>query len=176
MRMAVRTLVFTPTASRAELRARELITVAHMPIWSPFTRSKPFDAPLRPRKMLPPPMTMPICTPISLTSLIWSAYCERRSGSMPKLCLPIRLSPLSFKRILLNFVMSFIVCFLFFTYYFLLIIFYLLFFAFCCLLILFIFLSINYFLKKASPKAANIHNRWLSCRRRRSLRILQIHE
>ena len=25
-------------------------------------------------------------------------------------------------------------------------------------------------LKQASPKAANIHNRWLSCRRQRSLR------
>ena len=25
--------------------------------------------------------------------------------------------------------------------------------------------------KKASPKAANIHNRWLSCRRQRSLRF-----
>ena len=26
------------------------------------------------------------------------------------------------------------------------------------------------YLKQASPKAANIHNRWLSCRRQRSLR------
>ena len=26
-------------------------------------------------------------------------------------------------------------------------------------------------LKQASPKAANIHNRWLSCRRQRSLRF-----
>ena len=39
MRMAVSTLVFTPSASRAELSASELITVAHMPIWSPLTRS-----------------------------------------------------------------------------------------------------------------------------------------
>jgi len=38
-------------ASSAELRASELITVASMPIWSPFTRSKPCDAPLSPRKM-----------------------------------------------------------------------------------------------------------------------------
>ena len=27
------------------------------------------------------------------------------------------------------------------------------------------------YLKRASPKAANIHNRWLSCRRQRSLRF-----
>ena len=27
------------------------------------------------------------------------------------------------------------------------------------------------YLKQASPKAANIHNRWLSCRRQRSLRF-----
>ena len=31
--------------------------------------------------------------------------------------------------------------------------------------------SIDYHLWKASPKAANIHNRWLSCRRQRSLRF-----
>ena len=64
------TSFFTPSAPRAELNASELMTVAHMPIWSPFTRSKPFCEPDSPRKMLPPPMTMPICTPISLTSLI----------------------------------------------------------------------------------------------------------
>ena len=42
MRIAVSTLFFTPTAPRADDRANELMTVAHMPIWSPFTRSKPF--------------------------------------------------------------------------------------------------------------------------------------
>ncbi|CUP14102.1 Uncharacterised protein [Segatella copri] len=60
MRMAVSTLFLTPKASSALLNARELITVAHIPIWSPLTRSKPFWLPLKPRKMLPPPITMPI--------------------------------------------------------------------------------------------------------------------
>ena len=60
MRMAVSTLFFTPTAPKADDSASELMTVAHMPIWSPFTRSKPFCEPLKPRKMLPPPITMPI--------------------------------------------------------------------------------------------------------------------
>ena len=108
MRIAVSTFVFTPSAPSAELSASELMTVAHMPIWSPFTRSKPFDAPLSPRKMLPPPITIPICTPISCTSLICSAYSPRRTGSIPKLCLPMRLSPLSLRRILLNFAMLYV--------------------------------------------------------------------
>ena len=33
---------YTPTAPKADDSASELITVAHIPIWSPFTRSKPF--------------------------------------------------------------------------------------------------------------------------------------
>ena len=38
--------------------------------------------------------------------------------------------------------------------------------------IMFIYLKhiMDIYLKKASPKAANIHNRWLSSRRQRSLR------
>ena len=76
--MAVITLFFTPMAPNAELSAKELITVAHMPIWSPFTRSKPFCEPLSPRKMLPPPITMPISTPMSCISFIWAAQSASR--------------------------------------------------------------------------------------------------
>ena len=83
MRMAVSTWLLTPMAPSAELRARELMTVAHMPIWSPLTRSKPRPAPLSPRKMLPPPMTMLICTPISRACLIWAAYSLSLFTSMP---------------------------------------------------------------------------------------------
>ena len=46
-----------PTLSIAQ--KKELITVASIPIWSPVTRSTPSPNPLRPRKMLPPPITMP---------------------------------------------------------------------------------------------------------------------
>ena len=104
MRMAVSTRLFTPTAPSAEERARLLMTVAHMPIWSPLTRSKPLPAPESPRKMLPPPMTMPISMPMAWASLICAAYSLRRFVSMPCPCSPIRLSPLSFKRIRLNFI------------------------------------------------------------------------
>ena len=38
MGIAVSTLAGCPIASSAELRARELITVASIPIWSPLTR------------------------------------------------------------------------------------------------------------------------------------------
>ena len=45
MRIEVRTLHFTPLSSRADWSASELMIVASMPIWSPFTRSKPRLAP-----------------------------------------------------------------------------------------------------------------------------------
>ncbi len=73
MRMEVSTLAFTPLSSSADWSASELMIVASMPIWSPFTRSKPFLAPVMPRKMLPPPMTMPICTPAAAAAPICSA-------------------------------------------------------------------------------------------------------
>lgn len=73
MRIDVRTLQRTPLSSSADWSASELMTVASMPIWSPFTRSKPRLAPLRPRKMFPPPMTIPICTPDAAASRICSA-------------------------------------------------------------------------------------------------------
>ena len=99
MRTAVSTRAFTPAATSAELSARLLITVASIPIWSPFTRSNPLLAPLSPRKMFPPPMTIPICTPNSWISLICAAYSARRFSSIPYCFSPIRLSPLSFNKI-----------------------------------------------------------------------------
>lgn len=50
----------------------------------------------------PPPMTIPICTPISCISLICCAYSPRRFSSIPYFFSPIRLSPLSFNRMRLN--------------------------------------------------------------------------
>ena len=103
MRIAVSTRAFTPAATKAELSPKLLITVASIPIWSPFTRSKPFPAPDNPRKMLPPPMTMPICTPMSWISLICCAYSPSLFSSIPYFFSPMRLSPLSFNRMRLNF-------------------------------------------------------------------------
>ena len=103
IRTAVSTLDLTPVEPSAELNARLLITVASIPIWSPFTRSKPLDAPLSPRNIFPPPMTIPICTPNSWISLICAAYSAKRFSSIPYCFSPIRLSPLNFRRILLYF-------------------------------------------------------------------------
>ena len=80
---AVNTWAGCPIDVRAELSASELITVASIPIWSPFTRSNPLAAPCIPRNMLPPPITMAISTPLPAAALICSAYCPRRTGSMP---------------------------------------------------------------------------------------------
>ena len=44
-----------PSARSADSRASELMTVASIPIWSPFTRSNPLSAPCMPRNMFPPP-------------------------------------------------------------------------------------------------------------------------
>lgn len=54
--------------SKAELKAKLLITVANIPMLSPFTRSKPLFVPLSPLKIFPPPMTIPIWIPISAIS------------------------------------------------------------------------------------------------------------
>src|SRR6202171_6438553 len=51
-----------------------------------------------PRKMLPPPMTMPTSTCWSRTLLTWRAMVLTVSWSMPKPCSPMRASPLSFRR------------------------------------------------------------------------------
>ena len=51
----------TPSLARQSCRARELINVASMPIWSARFRSiSPLE---RPRQMLPPPRVTPTCTP-----------------------------------------------------------------------------------------------------------------
>src|SRR3954454_20823097 len=77
------TRVYAPRRSRASCSASALITVASMPMWSPATRSIPSVAAVTPRKMLPPPMTMAISTPIFCTPQISSAMSERVPGSMP---------------------------------------------------------------------------------------------
>ena len=101
MFMALCRRVGTSSFSRALCRARPFITVASIPIWSPCTRSIPLLAPARPRKMLPPPITMATCTPLSVICFISWAYSFRRMGSIPYCCSPIRASPESFNRILL---------------------------------------------------------------------------
>src|SRR6188474_3109598 len=51
-----------------------------------------------PRKMLPPPMTMPTSTPSCVISLMSDAIAEVTAGSIPKFCSPINASPDSFSR------------------------------------------------------------------------------
>ena len=99
--IAVKTWAFCPIFSSAELNAKLLITVASMPIWSPFTRSTPLEIPLNPRNMFPPPMTIPISMPMSAISLICVAYSAILFSSMPYCFSPMSDSPLSFRRILL---------------------------------------------------------------------------
>src|SRR6195256_2841229 len=55
-----------------------------------------------PRKMLPPPITMPTSTPISTTSRTSCAICCSVLGEMPYFPSPISASPLSFSRMRLN--------------------------------------------------------------------------
>ena len=66
--MALITRVGTPICSRASESARELMTVASMPMWSAVTRSMFWAAAATPRKILPPPTTTPIWTPAAATS------------------------------------------------------------------------------------------------------------
>ena len=58
----------------------------------------PEAAPAMPRKMLPPPMTTPTCTPIRLTSAISPTMRDTTSRLMPYASSPIRASPESFNR------------------------------------------------------------------------------
>src|SRR5437763_17181348 len=55
-----------------------------------------------PRKMLPPPMTMPTSTPSSMTSFTSPAICCKVLGEMPYFPSPISASPLSLRRMRLN--------------------------------------------------------------------------
>ena len=59
--IAESTRVLTPARSSASCRARPLITVASMPMWSAETRSMPWALSETPRKMLPPPTTAATC-------------------------------------------------------------------------------------------------------------------
>ena len=84
--------------SRASERASELITVASIPMWSAVTRSIVWAAAATPRKMLPPPTTTPIWTPVAATAATSQASSLTRWASMPKAAPPARASPLSFNR------------------------------------------------------------------------------
>src|ERR1700733_9623253 len=95
--MAVITRVGTPVFSSASCKARALITVASMPMWSAATRSIFIAAAETPRKKLPPPTTSPICTPVRATSAISCDKLFTRSGSMPKALPPAKTSPLSLR-------------------------------------------------------------------------------
>src|SRR5436190_7331672 len=92
------TRVATSMCSSASCRASELMTVASMPIWSAVTRSMVRAAAATPRKILPPPTTMPSCTPARTTSATSVASCRTRSASMPNVAAPAITSPLSFSR------------------------------------------------------------------------------
>src|SRR5882724_10460599 len=92
------TRVGTPMCSSASCKASELMTVASMPIWSAVTRSMVRAAAATPRKILPPPTTMPSCTPARATSATSRASCRTRSASMPNVAAPAITSPLSFSR------------------------------------------------------------------------------
>ena len=94
------TRVGTPIDSSAFIIASALMIVASMPIESPVTRLTPFPAPVSPRKMLPPPRTMPTSTPIAWIFFMRSAMKARFFGSMhsPVALLPST-SPESFSSI-----------------------------------------------------------------------------
>src|SRR5690606_16689555 len=93
MAMAESTTASTPIFTSEVRKARELMTVASMPMWSPVTRSPPLDATATPRKMFPPPMTTPTSTPSVRASAMSAAIRSTTETSMPKCCLPIRASP-----------------------------------------------------------------------------------
>src|SRR6185503_15584459 len=68
------------------------------PMWSAATRSMPRALPARPRKMLPPPRTMPTWIPRACTSRTSSASIVRMSSSMPCPAVPASSSPDSLSR------------------------------------------------------------------------------
>src|SRR5262245_41749546 len=92
------TRVWMPRRSRKCWSARLLMTVASMPMWSAATRSMPRPLAASPRKLFPPPTTIPICTPIACTTRISSASLPMTCASMPWPRSPARISPLSFNR------------------------------------------------------------------------------
>ena len=98
--IAVMTRVGTPIDSSAFIIASALMIVASMPIESPVTRLTPWPAPVRPRKMLPPPRTMPTSQPIAWIFFTRAAMNASFFGSMHSpVSLSPRTSPESFRRI-----------------------------------------------------------------------------
>src|SRR5262245_7477909 len=75
------------------------MTVANIPMVSALARSMPISLATAPRKILPPPTTMARSQPISFTSLISWAKALTVLASMPKLCAPANISPVTFRRI-----------------------------------------------------------------------------
>src|SRR5207245_6657465 len=65
-------------------------------------RSMPSVLADTPRKMFPPPMTMPTSTPIPTMSRTSWAICCKVLGEIPYFPSPINASPLSFRRMRLN--------------------------------------------------------------------------
>src|SRR4029079_17634984 len=58
----------------------------------------PFAEAASPRKMLPPPTTIPTCTPRETTSATWPAIWAQKAGSTPYERSPRSASPDSFSR------------------------------------------------------------------------------
>src|SRR5262245_37529882 len=79
------------------------MTVASMPMKSAPTRSIPRALAASPRKMLPPPRTMPTSTPRSRSSRISCATPPMTFSSIPWPASPARISPLSLRRMRRNF-------------------------------------------------------------------------
>ena len=98
MAIADSTTASTPSLTSEVRSASELMTVPSMPMWSPVTRSPPFEATATPRKMLPPPMTTPTSTPSSRASAMSLAIWSTTDTSMPKRWSPISASPEAFSR------------------------------------------------------------------------------
>lgn len=65
----------------------------------------PLAAPCNPRKMFPPPMTIPIWQPRRATPAICEAYSPSLCGSIPYACPPISDSPLNLSKILEYFIL-----------------------------------------------------------------------
>src|ERR1044071_3941062 len=100
------TRVNNPSFSSACWSARLLMTVASMPMWSAATRSMPSVLADRPRKMLPPPRTMPTWTPSACTSFTSCASPARISSAMPCPASPASSSPESLSRMRCGFALN----------------------------------------------------------------------
>ena len=86
-----------PLPARARVSsASAFMTVARMPIMSPVTRGMPCSETFTPRKILPPPTTMPTPTPSACVATRSAAIRSRVGWWMPKPSGPIRASPETF--------------------------------------------------------------------------------